>query len=176
MGEKAVKIRNMKARVLAKIDDYNTTAPPGLRIARGQKDVIEVIVGFIARGQVHPSYETIARLARTCTATVGTAIRNAAKAGLLVWSNTWQWSTKANRFTKTANHYALGNGCPAPVSRRIFHKDNISEAPQIQFKEEEKEPAVAGIGLAMNKSDAELYARCMGIGHTGWEVGIEPRG
>jgi len=47
--------------------------------------VLEVIVGFVAQGKIHPSYAAIARVARCSLDTVRVAITRLRAAGLLSW-------------------------------------------------------------------------------------------
>jgi hypothetical protein len=71
--------------------------------------VLEVIVGFVAQGKIHPSYAAIARVARCSLDTVRVAITRLRAAGLLSWVNSWHWNARERRVTRTANHYRLAD-------------------------------------------------------------------
>lgn len=157
MGEAAIKLRAMKARYLQAADDYNATAKPGLRIAWAQKKVLEFVVGSIVSGKSWPSYALIAHHVGCCVDTVRIAIRNCARAGLLAWTNTWHWNRKANRVTRTSNHYTLGNGNPAPV-RHLTHNTEIPAAPQQASEEEERRLRQVDVGKIRTSPSIELEA------------------
>jgi hypothetical protein len=146
MGEAAARLRALKAKALQAADDYNAKHRQERMhigpITRTHKDVLEAIVGFVAREMIHPGYAAIARVVGCAVSTVGAAIVRLKAAGLISWANSWHWNARERRVTRTANHYSLGNFPRTTENQSAPQQEKKSGASQVMGARSAPKPTV----------------------------------
>jgi hypothetical protein len=104
--------RNLKARIWQYCHAYNrdhrTEDMHVGPITRAFQDVLRAVMWLAGSPKRAAwSYETIAREANVGRDTVRLAITVLRSAGLISWTNQWEWNGRARRVCKSLNRYVL---------------------------------------------------------------------
>jgi hypothetical protein len=139
--------RNLKARIWQYCHAYNrdhrTEDMHVGPITRAFQDVLRAVMWLACSPKRSAwSYETVAREANVGRDTVRAANTVLRSAGLISWTNTWQWNDRARRVCKSLNRYVLHD----PI-----HKTENRSAPREQ---QEKGSEASQLDIGKTRADA----------------------